>query len=59
MPCFRMLDENAAFQSKVSNVATLTRWNKSMSVREILEPTQGHLWQAKHHDVVCKGHIVP
>jgi hypothetical protein len=34
--CFRMLDDSVPIQFKVSNVPTLTGWNASMSIQEIL-----------------------
>jgi hypothetical protein len=34
--CFRMLDDSVPIQFKVSNVSTLTGWNASMSIQEIL-----------------------
>jgi hypothetical protein len=34
--CFRMLDDSVPIQLKVSNVPTLTGWNASMSIQEIL-----------------------
>ncbi len=34
--CFRMLDDSVPIQFKVSNVPTLTGWNTSMSIQEIL-----------------------
>jgi hypothetical protein len=39
--CYHMLDENKAKKFKESNVATLTRWNTSMSIREILDQLKG------------------
>jgi hypothetical protein len=36
-----MLDENVAYQFKVSNMPTLTRWNMSMSIREMLNQLKG------------------
>jgi hypothetical protein len=36
-----MLDENIADQFKVLNVPTLTRWNTSMSIREMLDQLEG------------------
>jgi hypothetical protein len=34
--CFHMLDDSVPIQFKVSNVPTLTGWNASMSIQEIL-----------------------
>jgi hypothetical protein len=34
--CFHMLDDYVPIQFKVSNVPTLTGWNASMSIQEIL-----------------------
>ncbi len=34
--CFRMLDDSVPIQFKVSNIPTLTGWNTSMSIQEIL-----------------------
>jgi hypothetical protein len=34
--CFRMLDDSVPIQFKVSNIPTLTGWNMSMSIQEIL-----------------------
>ncbi len=34
--CFRMLDDSVPIQFKVLNVPTLTGWNTSMSIQEIL-----------------------
>jgi hypothetical protein len=34
--CFCMLDDSIPIQFKVSNVPTLTGWNASMSIQEIL-----------------------
>ncbi len=34
--CFRMLDDSVPIQFKVSNVPTLTGWNATMSIQEIL-----------------------
>ncbi len=34
--CFRMLDDSAPIQFKVSNKANLTGWNASMSIQEIM-----------------------
>jgi hypothetical protein len=39
--CFRMLDENVADQFKVLNVPTLTGWNTSMSIIEMLNQLKG------------------
>ncbi len=39
--CFCMLDENVANQFKVSNVSTLTGWNRSMSIRAMLDQLKG------------------
>jgi hypothetical protein len=39
--CFKMLDENVQPQYKVSNVTMMTGWNKTMSVRLILEQLEG------------------
>ncbi len=36
-----MLDENMANQFKVLNVPALTGWNKSMSIREMLNQLEG------------------
>ncbi len=36
-----MLDENVANQLKVSNIPTLTGWNTSMSIREMLNQLEG------------------
>ena len=35
--CFYMLDELASDQFKVSNIPTLTRWNASMSITNMLD----------------------
>ena len=39
--CFCMLDENVADQFKVSNIPTLTGWNTSMSIREMIDQLEG------------------
>jgi hypothetical protein len=39
--CFHMLDENLADQFNVSNIFTLTMWNTSMSIREMLDQHEG------------------
>jgi hypothetical protein len=39
--CFCIPDENLTNQFKVSNVPTLTRWNMSMSIREMLDQLKG------------------
>jgi hypothetical protein len=39
--CFCMLDENVTNQFKVLNMPTLTGWNTSMSIREILNQLEG------------------
>jgi hypothetical protein len=36
-----MLDENVADQFKVTNVPTLTGWNSSMSIRDMLDQLKG------------------
>jgi hypothetical protein len=36
-----MLDDNVADKFKVSNVPTLTEWNMSMSIREMLDQHKG------------------
>ncbi len=39
--CFHMLDENIAGQFKVLNIPTLTGWNTSMSILEMLDQPEG------------------
>jgi hypothetical protein len=39
--CCCMLDENVSNQFKELNVPTLTGWNMSMSIREMLDPIEG------------------
>jgi hypothetical protein len=39
--CFHMMDENVANQFKVSNVPTPTKWNTSMSIKEMLDQLKG------------------
>jgi hypothetical protein len=57
--CFRMLDENVANQFKVLNVPTLTGWNTSISIREMLGQLEGTYGKLETMMLFAKCHVDP
>jgi hypothetical protein len=55
--CFRMFDENVGVHFKVSNTPTLTGWNSTMTIIEILNQLQD-LYDKPNMMTLFKQHIV-